>query len=188
MPLQLNLPCRMMGKAGPPLTPSVPPQLHACSCFPSSSPPLQALPHNLALGHLLQIRAGSQTRTRGSSPACAYQCRLLAAIRAGGESLLSQLLPDPRVMKVGFKGAEIVPGRGSKRPACSRSGRCAVLAEAMLSLQGCRNCISIQMQLVLPGERGAASVPTDLFTCLEVESVQYLAGSAGLINLFNNDA
>lgn len=116
MPLQLNLPCRMMGKAGPPLTPSVPPQLHACSCFPSSSPPLQALPHNLALGHLLQIRAGSQTRTRGSSPACAYQCRLLAAIRAGGESLLSQLLPDPRVMKVGFKGAEIGPGRGSIFP------------------------------------------------------------------------
>lgn len=63
-----------------------------------------------------------------------------------------------------------------------------MLAEAMLSLRGCRNCISIQMQLVLPGEQGAASVPTDLFTCLEVESVQYLAGSAGLINLFNNDA
>lgn len=123
MPSQLNFPCRMMGKAGPPLTPSVPPQLHACSCFPSSSPPLQALPHNLALGHLLQIRAGSQTRTRGSSPACAYQCRLLAAIRAGGESLLSQLLPDPRVMKVGFKGAEIVPGRGSKRPACLQPQR-----------------------------------------------------------------
>lgn len=124
--LQLNLPCRMMGKAGPPLTPSVSPQLHACSCFPLPSPPLQALPHNLALGHL-QIRAGSQTHTRGSSgnaalharrPACACQCRLLAAIRAGGESLLSQLLPDPRVMKVGFKGAEIEPGRGSKHPAC----------------------------------------------------------------------
>lgn len=54
--------------------------------------------------------------------------------------------------------------------------------------QSCRNCITIKMQLALPGKRGAASVPTDSFTCLEVESVQYLAGSAELINLFNNAA
>lgn len=68
--------------------------------------------------------------------------------------------------------------------------RRAALAEAMLGagLAGCRSCIAIQMQPALPGERGAASVPTDSFTCLEVESAPYLAGSAGLINLFNNDA
>lgn len=48
--------------------------------------------------------------------------------------------------------------------------------------------MNIKMQLVLPGRRGAASVPTDSFTCLEVESVQYLAGSAELINLFNNNS
>lgn len=54
--------------------------------------------------------------------------------------------------------------------------------------QSCRNCITIKMQLALPGKCEAASVPTDSFTCLEVESVQYLAGSAELINLFNNDA
>jgi len=54
--------------------------------------------------------------------------------------------------------------------------------------QSCRSCITIKMQLALPGKCGAASVPTDSFTCLEVESVQYLAGSAELINLFNNDA
>lgn len=57
----------------------------------------------------------------------------------------------------------------------------------MCPFQGlsCRNCITIK---TLPGKRGAASVPTDSFTCLEVESVQYLAGSAELINLFNDDA
>lgn len=60
--------------------------------------------------------------------------------------------------------------------------------ECHLQGQSCRNCMHIKMQLVLPGRRGAASVPTDSFTCLEVESVQYLAGSAELINLFNNNS
>lgn len=73
-------------------------------------------------------------------------------------------------------GSLAPPGGAHSTPVCCFQG------------QSCRNCITMKMQPALPSKRGAASVPTDSFTCLEVESVQYLAGSAELINLFNNDA
>lgn len=97
----------------PPLPSAFPPQLLFSTSFASSQ---QALTHSLALGHLL-IGDQSQAHTYGAGregsaalspalhapcPTCACQCRLTAAIRMGEESLLSLLLPDPRVMKVGF--------------------------------------------------------------------------------------
>lgn len=98
----------------PPLPSAFPPQLLFSTSFASSR---QALTHSLALGHLLLIGDQSQAHTYGAGregsaalspalhaacPTSACQCRLTAAIRMGEESLLSLLLPDPRVMKVGF--------------------------------------------------------------------------------------
>lgn len=117
-PSQLDLPRREDGGKEIPFLPpppsAFPPQLLFSSSFAFSR---QALTHSLALGHLLLIGDQSQADAYGAGregsaalspaphaacPTCACQCRLTAAIRTGEESLLSLLLPDPRVMKVGF--------------------------------------------------------------------------------------